>query len=230
MKMNEMDNSPVCEHASDLIAVLYGEASDRERHEFEFHMQQCGSCRAEFAAFGQVRESVRDWREEALAGFVASQTPALAPSNAPSRKSAVAALRQFFDLSPLWMKGAVGFAAVVFAVLAVLAVMRLGATDRGPQVATGNTDASYTKQDVDRAVQEALAKEREQQRVAPPEPTVLAGSPAPKSSNGANPSVVKTERKSRRPFSRAEREQLAADLRLLSEDERDSYLWAEPNK
>jgi anti-sigma factor RsiW len=230
MRMNEMDSSPVCERASDLISVLYGEASDRERREFEVHIQQCGSCRAEFGSFGHVRESIRDWRDEALAGFVASQTPPLAPANAPSRKSAVAALRQFFDLSPLWMKGAVGFAAVLFCVLAVLAVMRLGATDRGPQVATGNTDASYTKQDVDRAVQEALAQEREQQRVAQPEQAVGAGSPTPKSSNVTNPGVVKTERKSRRPFSRAEREQLAADLRLLSEDERDSYLWAEPNQ
>lgn len=226
MKMNEMDNSPVCERASDLVAVLYGEASAGERREFEFHMQQCGSCRIEFAAFGQVRESVREWRDEALAGFVASQTPALASANAPAKKSAGAALRQFFDLSPLWMKGAVGFAAMAFCLLAVLAVLRLGATDRGPQVATGNPDASYTKQDVDRAVQEALAQEREQS-AGQPEQTVVTQSPTPKSANVTNPNVVKTERKSRRPFSRAEREQLAADLRLLSED--DSYLWAEPN-
>ncbi len=125
MKMNEMDNSPVCERASELIAVLYGEATDRERREFELHVQQCGNCRAEFGAFAQVRESIRDWRDEALAGFVASEVA----TPVPARKSAVVALRQFLDLSPLWMKGAVGFAAVVFCVLVVLAVMRAGATD-----------------------------------------------------------------------------------------------------
>ena len=220
MKVNEMDNSPVCERASELIAVLYGEASDGERREFELHVQQCGSCRAEFGAFAQVRESIRDWRDEALAGFVASDVTA----PVPARKSAVAALRQFFDLSPLWMKGAVGFAAVVFCVLAVLAVMRLGATDRGPQIATGNANAGYTKQDLDRAVQEALAKEREQ-RVVQPAPVIVAESPKPES-----PKAAKAEPKSRRPFSRAEREQLAADLRLLGDDERDMYLWAEPNQ
>ena len=220
MKVNEMDNSPVCERASELIAVLYGEASDRERREFELHVQQCGNCRAEFGAFAQVRESIRDWRDEALAGFVASDVTA----PVPARKSAVAALRQFFDLSPLWMKGAVGFAAVVFCVLAVLAVMRLGATDRGPQIATGNANAGYTKQDLDRAVQEALAKEREQ-RVVQPAPVIVAELPKPESTKAA-----KAVPKSRRPFSRAEREQLAADLRLLGDDERDMYLWAEPNQ
>jgi anti-sigma factor RsiW len=232
MKMNEMGNSPVCEHADELIAVLYGEANERERREFESHLQQCGDCRAEFGSFAQVRESIHDWRDEALAGFVATETQALAAASAPTRKSAVAALRQFFDLSPLWMKGAVGFAALVFCVLAVLAFMRLGTADDPSQIAKGNPEASYTKQDVERAVQEAVAKEREQ-LAAQPEQAIVAESPTPKdenvgSSNTATP--VKTVRKSRRPFSRAEREQLAADLRLLGDDDRDMYLWADPNQ
>lgn len=222
--MNEIDNSPICEHTDELIAVLYDEATERERRDFQLHLQQCGNCRAEFAAFGQVRESIRDWRDEALAGFVTAEVTVASPA----RKSAPAALRQFFDLSPWWMKGAVGFAAVAFCALAVLAVTRMqtsaGHTGAiGPQVAV-NPAAVYTKQDVDRAVQEALAKEREQRVVAQPDESIVAKSPAPQSSNSA-----KGEPKSRRPFSKAEREQLAADLRLLSDDERDSYLWAEPN-
>ena len=87
MTMNEMNDSPVCEHASELIAVLYGEASDSERHDFELHTKQCSNCRVEFAAFADVRESIRDWRDEALAGFVSSHD--IAP--APLRKSAMAA-------------------------------------------------------------------------------------------------------------------------------------------
>ena len=219
MKMNEINNSPVCERADELIAVLYGEATERERRDFQLHLQQCGNCRAEFAVFGQVREAIRDWRDEALVGFVTAEgTVAATP-----RKSALAALRQFFDLSPLWLKGAVGFAAVVFCVLAVFGAMQLGATDQTPQIATENSGASYTKQDVERAVQEALAKEREQRVVQPDQP-VVAESPTPN-----NPNTAKREPKSRRPFSKAEREQLAADLRLLSDDQLDSYLWAEPN-
>lgn len=223
MKMNETDNSPVCERAGELVAVLYGEASNRERQEFELHLKQCGHCRAEFADFAHVRESIRDWRDEALAGFVTSEVAAPAPTT----KSALAALRQFFDLSPLWMKGAVGFAAVVFCVLAVLAVMRTQPSNNAgatPPVVAQNPEASFTKQDVERAVHEALAKEREQ-RLAQVESTIVTESPVPRRSNFA-----KSGPKSRRPFSKAEREQLAADLRLLADDEIDSYLWAEPNK
>ncbi len=222
--MNEIDNSPVCERAEELVAALYGEATEREQRDFQLHMRQCSNCRADFAAFGQVRESIRDWRADALGGFVTTEVT-VAP---PARKSAVAALRQFFALSPLWMKGAVGFTAVVFCALAVLAVTRMqsfaGHTGViGPEVAV-NPDAVYTKQDVDRAVQEALANEREQRIVAQPDQPIVAESPTPN-----NPNTAKRGPKSRRPFSKAEREQLAADLRLLSDDERDSYLWAEPN-
>ena len=139
----------------------------------------------------------------------------------------MAALRQFFDLSPLWMKGAVGFAAVVFCALAVLAVMRTqpsNNTGKTPLAVAVNPATVYTKEDIERAVQEALAKEREQRAVQPEQRPIVAESASPKMLN-----VAKREPKSRRPFSKAEREQLAAELRLLSDDELDVYIWAEPN-
>lgn len=208
--MKEMDLSSTCERAEDLVSVLYGEAGERERRDFEVHMQHCGNCRAEFAAFAQVRESIGEWRDEALSGFVSAH--AAVP---PARKSALAALRQFFDLSPLWLKSAVGFAAVVFCVLAALAVWRSGPTDDAVQVATGNPDAVYTKQDLDRAVQEALSKQqREQPPDAPGKPVIIVESPKPKSSN-----IAKSEPKARRPFTKAERAQLAAELRLITSDD-----------
>ena len=205
--MNEVDHSPTCERAGDLVSVLYGEASERERRDFELHLQQCGSCRAEFAAFAQVRESIGEWRDEALTGFVSAHAPVRV------KKSALAAWRQFFDLSPLWLKGAVGFAAVIFCVLAALAFMRLKPGENIPRVATANPDAVYTKQDMDRAVQEAVAKEREQ-RVTDQTPDISPESPTPK-----NPKIAKSAPRERRPFSKAERDQLAADLRLLSNDD-----------
>ena len=207
--MNEMDYSPTCERADDLVSVLYGEAGERERRDFELHMKQCGSCRAEFASFAQVRESIGEWREEALTGFVSTHA-----GTAPVKKSALAALRQFFDLSPLWLKGAVGFAAVVFCVLAALAVWQSGPPDKPVQVAEANPAAVYTQKDLDRAVQEALAKQQREQRVEDPKLVNVSEPPKPKSSN-----VAKSEPRARRPFSRAEREQLAADLRLLSSDD-----------
>jgi hypothetical protein len=214
--MKEMENdSSTCERAGDLVSVLYGEATEREQREFELHLKQCGNCRAEFAAFAQVRESIGEWRDEALSGFVSSPVVA-----APPRKSALAALRQFFDLSPLWMKGAVGFAAVAFCVLVVLVLGRFSSSPREVQIASGNSVAVYTQNDVDRAVADALAKrealvrkERERRDLETPKPVVTVSAAGSKGSTLAKSTRAPHER---RPFSRAEREQLAADLRLLS--------------
>src|ERR1043165_171142 len=149
------------------MSVLYGEANERAQREFQLHLQQCETCRTEFGAFEQVREAIGEWRDEALSVFVSSPVVA-----APPRKSAVAALRQFFTLSPLWMKGAVGFAAVVFCVLAVLAFGRSSSIHEVAPLAQVKPDAIYTKDDVKRAVdealanQQALAKKETEQRVA----------------------------------------------------------------
>ena len=210
--MKERDHSPNCERASDLIAFIYNEADEREAQDFQLHLRECNSCREEAASFGVVRESIATWRDEALAGFVA--TPVATTTN---RKSALAALRQFFDLSPLWLKGATAFALVTFCVLVGIVIFR----NREPQVevTNHNPNAIYTKDDVNRMVNEALAK-------ASPQPPVETPAENPQTVKTLKPKNVRPSSstqvaKSRRPLSRAEREQLAADLRLLStrEDE-----------
>ena len=118
--MNERTNSPTCERASDLIAFIYNEADEREARDFQLHLRDCFSCREEAASFGVVRESITAWRNEALAGFVS--TPVATTQT--SKKSALAALRQFFDLSPLWLKGATAFALVMFCLLVGIVIFR----------------------------------------------------------------------------------------------------------
>ena len=205
--MNEMNNSPNCERASDLIAFLYNEADESEARDFELHLKDCGICRREVESFGVVRESIMAWRDEALSGFVA--TPLV---GAVRKKSAIAALREFFDLSPLWLKGATGFAVLAFCILAVLA---LNKTEPAVSIVR-DTNTVYTQADVDRAVKEALTKQASsiQPVRAPIETGTVARSPKPKRTA---PQVAK----SRRPLTRAEREQLAAALRLLSDDDED---------
>lgn len=209
--MNEMNNSPSCERAQDLIAFLYHETDESETRDFGIHLQQCGVCREEMAAFQGVRESVTAWRSEALAGFVSAPLAVK-----PNRKSALAALRQFFELSPLWLKGATAFGLVAFCVLAGL-VFKLQNDDSLPVVKV-NSAPSYTQADVDRMVKEALAR----QASAPVPSSEIAKTSEP--SGISKPKNSKTSgasntAKSRRPLSRAEREQLAAELRLLSDDE-----------
>ena len=201
-----------CERAEELVSVLYGEASERETREFELHLQQCGSCRAEFASFSQVRQSVGEWRDEILGGFVSSPVVI-----APQRKSAMAALRQFFDLSPLWMKGAVGFAVVAFCVLAALAFVKFNFEKPKPLTAT-NPGKIYTQEDMNRIIKEELAKRESTQQRVEPKPIVVEQRSPVKNSGGANSSRASA---SRRPFSKAERDQLAAELRLLTAREAD---------
>lgn len=186
-----MNEKPTCERAPDLMAFLYGEVDEREARDFRLHLQQCSSCREEVASLGVVRESITAWRDEALAGFVS--TPVAAQSQ---RKSAVAALRQFFDLSPLWLKGATALAAVTFCVLAGLVVFR--SDNQGVTSTNANPSTVY----------EAPAK---QQSVPP---IVETPSQAEVAVKTTKPKPRRA--RSQRPLSKAEREQLAAELRLLS--------------
>lgn len=207
-----MKETPDCERASDLIAFLYNEADERERRDFQLHLNECSTCREEVASFGVVRESITAWRDEALAGFVSQ--PVTTKSN---RKSALAALRQFFDLSPLWLKAATAFAVVVFGVLAAMAFVNLQRDKVQVSSTTTTPEATYTQQEVDHLIKQALLKGKSESQ--PQIHFDVVKLPKPKKSrNSADAQFAK----SRRPLSKAEREQLAADLRLLSTDDDES--------
>jgi len=204
--MNEMMDSPSCERAADLVAFLYHEMDERETREFRLHLQDCSLCRQELTSLAVVRESITVWRDEALAGFVST------PMTTQSRKSALSALRHFFDLSPLWLKGATAFATIAFVALAAVALVRLRTTNVPTDV---NADAKYTQHDVNQIVKEALAKQADalKPNETRTEPAPVIANLRPKKSNASPAGHLA---KSRRPLSRAEREQLASDLRLLS--------------
>jgi hypothetical protein len=204
--MNERNDYPACERAPDLIAFLYNETNESETRDFELHLKECSACREEVASFGVVRQSITAWRDEALSGFVSTQL-----ANAPTRKSAIAALRQFFDLSPLWLKGATAFAVLAVFALVGLAIFRAPQDSEHASTKPVDPNLIYTQQDVDRMLKEALTKE---ETAKPPDTVVVVQSPKPKRIVAPSQAA-----KSRRPLTRAEREQLAADLRLLPSDD-----------
>jgi hypothetical protein len=120
-----------CARAEEIVAYLYREASETEAKDFEAHMQRCASCRTELAAFGQVRGSIDEWRRQSLGplGAPALGTEAVplldAAIDAPPRKrSALAALREFFALSPMWMRAATAAVSVCVCALVALMVAR----------------------------------------------------------------------------------------------------------
>jgi len=236
--MNEKVFAPKCERGSDLIAFLYGEVSDTEALDVESHIQSCESCKAELVSFGSLRESVVAWKQEALGAtsFPVSErvvVPATISRFARQPPSALTAIREFFVLSPLWLKGAVVFGSLLFCLFAVLSVSSLR---KKPGASSAVVPASrlYTDEEL-RARVEKLAQERLQElraadeqhsngnvaltldNVAPDKRPRQRQAPERHVSTAI---VSDGSFQKRRPLSRAEREQLAADLRLVlpSED------------
>jgi hypothetical protein len=220
--------APSCERGNDLIAFLYAEIDSSEERDFKHHMQYCAACKSAFAAFRGIRESVVAWRQESLEVVLSPSVVAetgVAPtilSRFGSRKpSALAAIREFFALSPLWMKGALAFASVLFCLFAVLAVARLRETPKAPVAVAGNNKVSAGKEP--NAINEQPAQKQfgEITATQTPKTAVVPDNPPRRNMvrrvpNGSIEFVYNLTPKTRRPLTKAEREQLAADLRLIS--------------
>lgn len=125
-----------CERAGEMVAYLYDEAGAEERQRFELHMGSCAACREELSAFRGVRRSVGEWRAEVLSAMpsVAFSAPAARAFDegvadgsivkTARGRSALAAFREFFALSPLWLRAAGATAALVICGLAGLTLAR----------------------------------------------------------------------------------------------------------
>jgi len=222
--MKEM-NAPNCERESDLISFLYGELSAAETPAFERHLHQCASCSAELTGFKNVRESVVAWRNESLSAAWSEPSPLVVAERKPS---AIAALREFFNLSPLWLKGAVALATLVLCILAGLAVVRMQNRPQQPVVVQG-----YTEKDVQDLLAKRLAEEqraRAVEQLRGSEEIVKAGTQSNQADQPSQRGTVVKHRQieyAKRPLSKTEREQLAADLRLLSSGDSDIDLLSD---
>ena len=115
-----------CERGEELVAYLYGEATKEEAALFRRHLDACAVCREELTALGGVRSGLSAWRAQALGTIPALNIEeALAPATvaqttATRRRSARAALGEFFSLSPLWLRA--GAFAATLAVCALVAL------------------------------------------------------------------------------------------------------------
>lgn len=228
------------------MTYLYNEASAADAQDFAAHLETCAACRAEFAVFSQVHESILLWRNEGLGvGFIpaAQAAPVLAEALTDSNQfvrherklPALAALREFFSVSPLWLRGATAFAALLLCVLAVVTISRL--SQRQPHLAGNETEPRYSKQDVEQARQEGLdegmarANSENGSRKGATTATVKSKESENRVPLTANQWRPRTSRP--RGLSRAERVQLAADLRLTPamDDEELPFVFPnEPNR
>lgn len=226
---------PICHRAEDLVTYLYGEATAEESRDFSNHLRQCESCRAEFEVFSQVHTSIAAWRNEALGAVTVSADaqPVYVANDFVQHKrklSALAALREFFSVSPLWLRGATAFAGLLLCALLVFAVSRMW-RQPAPVVNNGN-QPTFNQQEFDRAVQKEvdermaeLAHNEQQKELAP----------VPTQGDKTNPrEAADRSRRKAQPakLTRQETEQLAADLGLIPgrEEELPFVLPEEPNQ
>jgi hypothetical protein len=233
--MKEITKDQVCERAGDLVGFLYGELTDWEARKFERHMQDCTACKTEYAAFGQLRQSIVAWRDDAL-GLGGERLLAPTVPIHQRRPSALRAVREFFNLSPLWLKGVAAFASVLFCMFATLAVAHLIEKPKQPIVQGADAKVYSTSEfeaQVNQVVQKKMAELKVNQipgannsGVTPPSlPKVVK-----RHATGAPSESASNSQRLRRPLSRQERQELAADLRLLaSRDENDLDLGSDTN-
>src|SRR6266849_3633419 len=236
--MRDIKERPVCHRAEDLVTYLYGEAGEADTSDFANHLQQCDACRSEFAVFNQVHDSILMWRNEALgssfnpAALVTESTIERNQFVHERKLSALAALREFFSVSPLWLRGATAFAALLLCVLAALTISRMFQSQ--PPVAKNETQPNFSQQDIDRAVQKAVdEKVATWNRANPPNISNATASYKAKVVKGRTQTAVNSAQPRAHRLTRAEREQLAADLRLTpgrDEEELPFVFPDEPNQ
>jgi len=231
-----MNERPVCHRAEDLVTYLYGEATADEAQDFAMHLQHCDACGAEFAMFNQVHDSIVSWRNEALgSGFAPAASPVVQPVSAPlvqrERKlSALAALREFFTVSPLWLRGATAVAGLLLCVLLVFAAS--GLWQQPAEVVKSDGNPVFDQKKFDEAVRKQVAEELAGQRVVNQTPETDTDSRGPKPRPELAISRVRSKNQQARGLNRQEREQLAADLGLIPgrDDELPFVFPEEPNQ
>ncbi|HEX8189530.1 MAG TPA: zf-HC2 domain-containing protein [Pyrinomonadaceae bacterium] len=226
-----------CERGEELVAYLYGEATKEEAGLFRGHLEACAACREEFTALGGVREGLSAWRAEAL-GTVPPLNieEALAPAAranapAPRERSARAALREFFSLSPLWLRAGALAATLAVCALAALTLaraevhfgpdglaLRAGVTEKVvTEQAAVPTQVGYTAEQVNAVVAQKVAEakaqfvaETERQNDRRPEQVVNVTAAVRNSQRAPDPSGARRKRAPRRAPGR--------DDSLLAED------------
>lgn len=232
--MSKKPDALKCERENDLIAFLYGEIDERAAADFERHVMNCADCESELGAFKQIRSSVVAWRRETVGAAIAtsaSASSAVTKASDLGKPSGMAALRQFFDLSPLWIKGSIAFASVLFCVVSALALAHLF---ENPKPVVAGEEKRYSEKELQAKIQDALKSRVEDRETQKPallssvgrdnsEQVKVQASGTRSAGRGTANSGV-----GRRPLTKSEREQLAADLRLiLPQDETDLNLLSD---
>jgi anti-sigma factor RsiW len=155
---NKLNVGNDCGRKEDLVTYLYGETNAEERLSFDRHLNDCAACRDELTTFGRVRDDLRAWQV------------GLAPrSEIVLRRSRLDVLRELMGMFPGWVRGAAiaGLAAAMALLTLSFAQARFSlkngdfAIDFGRSGNAANGAQAVASQDVEKLVQNAVARERE---------------------------------------------------------------------
>lgn len=220
-------NHQLCDRADDLVSFLYRELNEQETRRFEQHLGTCFNCKNELASFGGIRNSIISWRDESLGSSkVSAATSNGHIAGAEARLSAMMAIRNFLSVSPLWLKSATVFASLLFCVCAVMSIAYMKGRQSRTVVAT---DKLYSQSEVDQQVAAATQMKEMQMRSLEnqkPSPTItvdnVVNKPAPKIGTSRTGNYAVDTHSLRKPLTREERRELAADLGLTVRDDDDA--------
>lgn len=219
-----------CERGEELVAYLYGEATKEEAALFRRHLDTCAVCRGELPALGGVRSELGAWRAEALGSLpplnvgAAFAPAARALPAGPRKRSARAALREFFSLSPLWLRAGAFAAALAVCALVALTLaraeirwgsdglaFRAGAAERVVRervevpVQSGYTDEqvnAVVARKVAEAKAQLIAEAKGRADGQPPEQVVKVNAAARNSPRASSPNAPRRTRAPRRASNR----------------------------
>lgn len=181
--MNSNNHNSSCNFSDVLVSYLYDEIGEKEKLRFESHILDCGVCTDEISAFGGVRSSVHDWREQEFATLptpfielpsAPQQTISTIETNTASR-SWLAGLRELFSLSPAWASAATACAALAICAGLFYAAFSSMQSDRN--VAGTNKNASVSSVPSPTVDNSAAnnAETRDAQPVETPKPEIAVG-------------------------------------------------------
>lgn len=229
-----------CGRSEELVAYLYGESTPVRAELFRRHLDACASCREELAAFGGVREGLGEWRAQVLGSLPPLDLHEAFTNAAPAPRgrSAAAALREFFALSPLWLRAAAAASVLAVCALAALTLARAEVrwdadglafrtgvaarvvAERAPERVPEPAHAGYTEEQVAAIVSERLAEAKARWQAEQAQGRVVNASaePQPKRKVEQRASVRTNAPRPRGAATRADaRDEEAADLPRLSD-------------
>jgi len=128
--------------AEEIVSYLYDEATAKEKFEFEAHLKNCLMCMDELAAFGFVRTSLTEWRNDEVFALEMPRlenpaTKISVPVISTTSGSWLDNLRELFAWFPAWKTASVAFGVLIFAAAAMFFI----------NSSNNNEIASNTKQD-----------------------------------------------------------------------------------